>query len=510
LALLAYRIQSIQVVIEVLTTAGFGGQTDVWRENDVLALLVVLMNLSGVLLVFLALPLFVVPLFQQVFEDRPPRSSSLVDHVVICGYSRQDEVLHAELEAIGIPYLYIDPDPERIIELNKQGIDAIVGEPEHVETLQAANAGAARALVTDINDETNPTILLSAKRIDPDLQTVSVIRDYQVKPYHQYAGADDVVISRQLLGKSLGMRAALSYAEKLQNTIEVESDLRIMELLVEGESELIGQTLREATVLDQLGITVIGAWFGGKFIVSPDPDMTINENTILLIAGERNDFESVKARPILHQGKQPSRVVVCGYGTVGWSVVQTLRDEGVDVDVLDLEDKEGVDIVGSVTDPQTLRTARIEDARAVVLSLNKDTPTIYATLMINQLAPDVEIIARADDPDSVWKLYNAGADFVLSLPTVTGEILASLLIEEVEIVTPDANFEFIRTAVPAFVGQSLGELDVRAETGCTVVGIERNGELKTDIGAEFVIEEGDILIVAGSETSRRRFHQTVA
>lgn len=42
---------------------------------------------------------------------------------------------------------------------------------------------------------------------------------------------------------------------------------------------------------------------------------------------------------------------------------------------------------------------------------------------------------------SVWKLYYEGADFVLALSTVTGEILFSLLIEEREIVTPDVEFE---------------------------------------------------------------------
>lgn len=502
-------IQAIQVVIEVLTTAGFGGDTDVWRESDALALLVILMNLSGVLLVFLAVPLFVVPLFRQAFEDRPPTSSPLTDHVIICGYSIQDEVLRAELEAVDVPYLYIDPDPELVIELNERRIDAIVGDPEDVDTLEKANAGAARALVTDIDDETNPTVLLSAKRIDPSLRTVSVIRDYQVETYHRYAGADDVVVARQLLGKSLGMRASVSYAEKFRDTIEVESDLQITELLVERGSDLVGQTLREATILDRMEITVMGAWFGGKFVVSPDPDTMIEENTILLVAGEPDDFKPMKARSIPHDEHQSSRVVVCGYGTVGWSVKQTLRGEGMEVDIVDLESKEGVDIVGNVTDTETLKEADISDARAVVLSLNEDTPAIYATLMINQLAPGIEIIARADDPDSVWKLYSAGADFVLSLPTLTGEILASLLIEEAEILTPDTNFEFIRTKVGAFVGRSLGELDLRARTGCTVVAIERDDELLTDIGAEFVIEEGDVLIVAGSEESRRRFQRTI-
>ncbi|MFP9060580.1 cation:proton antiporter regulatory subunit [Natrialbaceae archaeon A-chndr2] len=92
---------------------------------------------------------------------------------------------------------------------------------------------------------------------------------------------------------------------------------------------------------------------------------------------------------------------------------------------------------------------------------------------------------------------------------MTGESLASLLIEESEILTPDVNFDFIRTSVPTFTGQSLGELDLRNQTGCTVVAVERDDELLTDIGAYFTIKEDDVLIVAGSETCRNQFHQLV-
>ncbi|WP_290812213.1 TrkA family potassium uptake protein [Halovivax sp.] len=500
-------LHSLRIVIESLTTAGFGGDTDHWNSEPVHAL-VVLMNLSGVLLVFLAIPLFAVPMFRRVFETRPPTSSRLSDHVIVAGYSQQDEVLRKELETVDVPLLYLETDREIVTRLNEGGIDAILGDPEAMQTMRAGNAESARALVADIDDETNPTVILAADQINPDLPAISVVRDYEVEPYHRYAGADDVVLARQLLGKSLGMRAAATYAEKFREAVAVESDIRVTELLVERGSDLVGQTFREATVFDRLGITVIGAWLGGKFVVSPDADTTIDENAILLVAGNHEEYEELKARRIPYHDDKPSRVVVCGYGTVGWSVARTLREEGIETTVIDLEDKDGVDVIGDITDPETLREARVDEARAVVLSLDEDTPTIYATLVLEQLAPDVEVIARADEPESVLKLYNAGADFVLSLPTVTGEILASLLIEEDEIVTPDTEFDFVRTDGSEFAGRSLADLDLRARTGCTVVAIEREGELLTDIGGDFVVDEDDVLIVAGSEEAQLRFDRT--
>lgn len=503
-------VQALQVVIEALTTAGFGGDTALWRESDALAFLVIMMNLSGVLLVFLAIPLYAVPVFRKAFETRPPTSSNLTDHVIICGHSAQDEVLHKELEAVGIPYLYVDPDPNLVTTLNEEGINAIVGDLEAADTYRDANATAAKALVADINDEANPTILLSAKQVDPELQTISVISSQTVENYHRYAGADDIVSARQLLGKSLGLRASGTYAEKLQHAIEAENDLQITELLVEKGSELVGQSFREARLFDQMGVTIVGAWLGGKFVVTPDPDTVIEEHSILLIAGDHDNFQDVETRIIPpHENHEP-RVVVCGYGTVGRSIVEALSAEGIEVVTIDMEDKEGVDVVGDITEPETFRQADVTNARAVVLSLDEDTPTIFGTLILNELAPGVEIIVRADDDDSVQKLYNAGADFVLSLANLTGENLASLLIDKAEILTPDSDFEFVRKATPPFVDKSLGELNLRNQTGCTVVAVERSGDVFTDIGAGFTVEKDDVLIIAGSEESRRRLDEFIA
>ncbi len=488
--------QAVQVVLESLTTAGFGGHAP-W-ESAVLNLIVIGMNVSGVLLVFLGLPLFALPLIRQALQSGPPTTSNLADHVIICGHSARDDILRKELDEVGIPYLFVEQDPELVTELTNDGINAIYGDPEEIETLRAGNVSAARSLVADVSDEANPTVILSALRVNPSLKIVSVVRDYKNTTYHQYSGADEVVLARQQLGDAFGMRAMTSFAEQLRSVIHVDNSYEITELLIEEESEFVGQTIREAKIFGRGDMMIIGVWLGGKFVVSPDPDTVLEENTILLVGGEHDDFERVTARSIpTHH--YPSRVVVCGYGSVGWSVAETLREAGIAVSIIDREDRDGVDVVGDATDPQTYSAVGLDSAETIVLSLDDDTTTLFAALVIKQLAPDIEIIARADDPDTVWKLYNAGADYVLSLPTITGEILASYLIEETEIITPQDEFNFVRTDASALVGKSLGDVDLRAQTGCTVIAIERRGELLTNPGPAVAIQQDDVLITGGSE-----------
>ncbi|KPN31906.1 voltage-gated potassium channel [Halolamina pelagica] len=103
--------------------------------------------------------------------------------------------------------------------------------------------------------------------------------------------------------------------------------------------------------------------------------------------------------------------------------------------VVDIEDEPGVDIVGDVTDPITLEEADVASSEAIVLALSDDTTALFAALVARQVAPETGIIARANEDDSTPKLYRAGAKYVLSLPTVSGRMLASKLLDE-EVITP--------------------------------------------------------------------------
>jgi len=468
-------------------------------------LFVVAMNLTGVLLVFLALPLIVVPLFQQALEDRPPESTDLLNHVVICSYTPRSDVLAGELEAANVPYVFIDDDPQLVVELNSEGINAIYGELDQEETLQAANAEQASALVTDIDEETNAMVILTARELSSELRIVSVVEDDDVASYHRYAGADEIVRPRRVLGQSLATKATTTVSADLRDTIELSEELAVTELLVQEHSDLVGQTIPESGIRDRMGITVIGAWFNGEFVPVPGPENVIDGNTILLVAGRRDNLTELKSRTVSTLRHNPDRVVVGGYGVVGRTAVETLASGGVSTCVVDIADEAGVDVVGDVTDESVLEDAAVDDSRSIILTLDDDATTIYATLVLRQVAPGVEIIARANETENIPKLYRAGAEYVLSLSTVTGRMLASILIEDEEILTPETQFELVRTTAPQIVGRSLGDVDLRARTGCTVVAVERNEDLLTDLGPEFVVREDDMLIVAGSDEAINQF-----
>ena len=89
---------------------------------------------------------------------------------------------------------------------------------------------------------------------------------------------------------------------------------------------------------------------------------------------------------------------------------------------------------------------------------------------------------------------------------MSGRILASNLTDEM-VIAPESQVELVRTRAPELAGTSLAEADVRARTNCTVVAVERNGELITEVGPDLVVRTTDTLVVAGTDPDINAFYE---
>jgi K+/H+ antiporter YhaU regulatory subunit KhtT len=69
----------------------------------------------------------------------------------------------------------------------------------------------------------------------------------------------------------------------------------------------------------------------------------------------------------------------------------------------------------------------------------------------------------------------------------------------------DKQVELVRTTAPNLAGRTLAEADVRSRTGCTVVAVERDGAVLTELGPEFRFERDDHVVVAGTDEDVNRF-----
>jgi len=495
-------LHAVQVIVETFTTTGFGSDSP-WT-SDVMNVLVVVMDLTGVLIIFLALPVLLFPLFEERLSRNAPTSvEGFSDHVIIAGYSPRGAALVEELTARGVDHVFVEPDRELADELDVEtDLTVIHGDPETAAALRSACISEARILVADVDDEVNASVVLTARSVS-DCQTVTLVEEAEREAYHRYAGADDVFSPRMLIGESFGRKVTAGVTPELDG-VEIAEDFDIVELPVQSGSEIVGRTIADAGIRERTGTNIVGAWFRGEFASPPPPDARIDEQTILVVAGRERQLERLKELTLSERRRQNGGpVVVAGFDEVGTTVVEQIGGQ-VETVVVDLLDKPGVDVVGDVTDEATLREAGVDEASTVIIAVSDDTTTVFATLVLRDFNPDVEIIARADATESVRKLYQAGADYVLALATVSGRMLASTILDE-EVISFDQQVEIVRVGCGSLVGRTLAEADVRARTGVTVLAVERDEDVLTDLGPNFRIQRGDDLVVAGTDADMNRF-----
>lgn len=499
-------LESLQFAAEMFTTTGFGGDSP-W-ESPEMNLFIVVTDLLGMVVLVGALPVLVGPFLENALSTAAPHQldTAIADHVVICSYTARAEELIEELEFDHVPYVIVEPDRDRANLLYEEGHRVVRADPTSTEGLEAARLPSARALFADVSDQVDASIVLAAKELAEEVPVVSVVDEPERERYHRLAGADHVLTPRSLLGQSLAEKVTTAMRTDLDEAVEIGDQIQLAEVSIRHGSRLSGSTLADSGIREETGVNVIGAWIRGKFTSAPSPDVRLAGGTVLLVSGRADQLERlVEMTQSSVREFQAGETVVVGYGQVGRIVAAELDTAGIPYTVLDRFDMEGVDVVGDATEPEPLSIAGIEDADTVVLALPDDTSTEFATLVIRDLAPDTEIIARIEEKANASKTYRAGADYVLSLATVTGRLSASRVLDDRDVLSVEQQVEIIREAVPNLAGRTIGEANIRDETGCTVLAIERDNAVLTDIGPDTRVEPGDALIVVGTDEGIRAF-----
>lgn len=501
-------LNSLQFAVEMFTTTGFGGDAP-WESPQMHAFITVA-DLLGMAILVGALPVFVGPLVENTLSPSAPGEleRSLDDHVVICSDTTRAEELIKELDANAVPYVIVEHDDERADELYDDGHRVINADPESTAGLEAAGLPSARALFADVSDQVDASIVLAAKEIAESVPVVSVIEDPDAEAYHRLAGADHVLSPRALLGESLAAKVTTATRANIDEAVSIGDQLQLAEISIRHGSDLAGLTLADSHIRERSGVSVVGAWVHGEFYPAPSPDMELTEGSVLLVSGHEEQLErlvEMTQSPI--REFRAGKTIVVGYGQVGQAVAAALDSADVPYTVVDQADLEDTDVVGDATDPETLEAAGIRAAETVILALPDDTTTEFATLVVRDLAPDTQILARVEQKTNIKKTYRAGGDYVLSLAMVTGRMSGSRLLEGRDVMSLNQQVEVVRQRVPALVGETIGEADIRSKTGCTVVTIERDGEAITDIGPETTIESGDDLVIVGTDEGIRSLEE---
>ncbi|WP_253738455.1 potassium channel family protein [Halohasta salina] len=498
--------RSLEVVIQSFTTTGYGEDAP-WQTPQMNAL-VILMQFAGIGLILTAVDVFAVPWLREALSPTVPEVAPEVsDHVVVCGHTPRTEAFLTELDARDQSYVLVEPDEETAADRYEAGYQVIHGDPESTAVLANARIGEAVAVVADEGDDTNASIALSAHDVAPGVKVITLVTDSALRRYHRAAGVDAVLSPRQLLGESLAARIPTTVTAEIESGIPIGDDFELVELVVGAESEFAGRRFEAARLRERFGITVIGAWFNGAFVTPVDAADTLDPGARLLVAGEPTALEALRdATAATVREFATQHVLLAGHGDAGEAAAAALREAGSELSVLDIESGPAVDTVGDARDPDVLEAAGIEAADALVVTVADDTTAIFVTLIARELNPDLEIVVRANERAGVDKLYRAGADYVQSLASISGRMLAETVFDDEAVLAYSKQVSVVRLPAGGLAGTTLAAEAVRTETGSTVIAVLRDGETITDVDPQqFTFERGDDVIIAGDDDAIRRF-----
>lgn len=498
-------------VVISMTTTGYGDIYPVTLLGKLFSMLVVV---TGLLILFaVVLPLMVTPIMERWIKNPRTRIPDWINnHVIICGYSAIVNDLILELTEKDIPFVVIEQSVSEVSELQRHGHYAIQGDPSDEDVLRLARIRSAAALISNEGDERNAAIVLTASQI-ADCKIIALVDSLDMAHYLEFAGADIVVSPKQILGMNIGLMAVSSINFELSSAVDLGGDVKICKLPVYPDNPMVGKRLREVKIREKTGANVVAILKNGDFMINPDPATVIDEATVLVVMGTGPQLESTGYITALKGPACSSHCIIAGFGDVGREVARHFDDKGITYTVIDRKQYHVQNqVIGDSSDKECLVKAGVETASTIVITLNDDARNMLTILLARSLNPHINIIARANINSSVGKMYRAGADYVMSLSAVAGQILARI-VEKGSFDHTVALSDNVLLARFSVRGSKLENVTIkdsgmRRKTGCTIIGIRENDMFRPGPDPAEKLQEDAELIVVGTATQLEACQQT--
>ena len=196
-------------------------------------------------------------------------------------------------------------------------------------------------------------------------------------------------------------------------------------------------------------------------------------------------------------------VIICGYNNIATQIIEKLRFLGIPYVVIDENPPTNLPHVkGKPTQIDVLKEANAQRASSLIaiMSDEKNVVTILTARKINE---GMRIISLANKPPSEELMKKCGADAVISKGKLIGAMLehwargdfTHKFIGELE------NLKINEIRIRKNLDKKrISELKFREKYG-TIIAVYRGERLITNPSADFVIREGDMVIVMGGESS---------
>jgi voltage-gated potassium channel len=285
-------LDSFYVTVQTLTTVGYGDLPPRTMAGRAFAIAVMMIGVGGVALAASTIVQSVVQSeLVSTFGQRrqSKKMSKLKDHYVICGSGRVGSHLVRDLQRADEDLVIIENDPSRAAEFSQRGFHVLVGDATLEETLREAGVERARGLAACLpEDADNVYVVLTARDLNAKLNIVARAAEEQAEAKLVRAGANHVVAPTIIGGHRMAVSLTKpAVGEFFDSVTGSKWGLAFEQVLIESDSPLVGQTLRETPIRAELDIVIISIRRSqGDMVFNPAAQTVIEAGDILIAIGQ--------------------------------------------------------------------------------------------------------------------------------------------------------------------------------------------------------------------------------
>jgi len=227
---------------------------------------------------------------------------TLKGHIILCGIGTTGWHIATELRAVGVPFVVVDADRERLDELNAEFGDELLfvcGDATDDHVLDLAGVERARGVISALNDDkANLFVTISARALNPTARIVAKSIEPSTERKLRRAGADAVVAPNYIGGVRLfSEMVSPKTVAFLDRIVQFGGGISVgLEAVdVPAESPLVGQRLAETDIREAGALVVAVHRADGDYVYNPGGEHMLEAGDSLIVLAESKDATRLRA-----------------------------------------------------------------------------------------------------------------------------------------------------------------------------------------------------------------------
>lgn len=278
-------IDAIYMTAITITTVGFSEVHAMSQAGRIFTIVLVVTGVALFLYVAGMLVQFMVEgKIREIMGRRTldKKIAHLKNHYIVCGYGRIGRVLCQHFGAHpSVRQVVIELNPERVPEMEADGMLYIAGDASEEATLLAAGIKKAKVLVAALaRDVDNVFLVLTARQLNPTLFIVARATEKRAKSKLLAAGANRVESPYDVGAVSMAQRVLRPSVTSFMDLVYAydRKDIKMEEIPVDPASPLANVMLKDSGIRQKFNLIIIA-------IKPPHGDMIFNPSFEALIRG---------------------------------------------------------------------------------------------------------------------------------------------------------------------------------------------------------------------------------